>query len=83
MDMESTLLWGIPGREMAADPPMGLLRLICVAGSVSIGATVWIKGATAGPKHAVLAPSARRSTIWLLLIADMAVAVHGGLRSTL
>ena len=40
MDMESTLLWGIPGREMAADPPLGLLRLIGVAGSISIGATV-------------------------------------------
>ena len=40
MDMESTLIWCIPGWEMAADPPLGLLRLISVAGLVSIGATV-------------------------------------------
>ena len=40
MDMESTLLWCIPAGEMAADPLLGLVRLIGVAGLVSIGATV-------------------------------------------
>ena len=40
-DMESTLLWCIPGRKMAADPllGLGLVRLIGVAGSVSISAS--------------------------------------------
>ena len=40
MDMESTLLWGIPAWEMAADPPLGIPRWIGVAGLVEIGATV-------------------------------------------
>ena len=38
--MESTLLWRIPGRDIAADTPLDLLRGIGVASSVSIGATV-------------------------------------------
>ena len=38
--MEPTLLWRIPGRDIAADTPLDLLRWIGVPGSVSIGATV-------------------------------------------
>ena len=34
------LLWLIPGRDIAADPSLGLLRRIGVAGLVGIGATV-------------------------------------------
>ena len=38
--MKVTLLWLIPGRDIAADPPLGIPRWIGVAGLVEIGATV-------------------------------------------
>ena len=40
LSMKMTLLWLIPGRDIAADPSLGLLRRIGVAGLVRIGATV-------------------------------------------
>ena len=40
LSMKSTLLWLVPGRDIAADPSLGLLRWIGVAGLVGIGATV-------------------------------------------
>ena len=38
--MKMMLLWLIPGQDIAADPPLGLLQWIGVAGLVGIGATV-------------------------------------------
>ena len=38
--MKSTLLWCTPGRDIAAEPSLGLLRWIGAAGLVGIGATV-------------------------------------------
>ena len=38
--MKMTLLWLIPGRDIAAEPYPDLLRWIGVAGLVGIGATV-------------------------------------------
>ncbi|EJK74928.1 hypothetical protein THAOC_03364 [Thalassiosira oceanica] len=40
LSMKMTLLWLIPGWDIAADPSLGLLRQIGVAGLVGIGATV-------------------------------------------
>ncbi|EJK61813.1 hypothetical protein THAOC_17630, partial [Thalassiosira oceanica] len=40
LSMKLTLLWLIPGRDIAADLSLGLLRRIGVAGLVGIGATV-------------------------------------------
>ena len=40
LSVKMMLLWLIPGRDIAADPSLGLLRRIGVAGSVSIDATV-------------------------------------------
>ena len=40
LSMELRLPWLVPGRDIAADPPLGLLQWIGVAGLVGIGATV-------------------------------------------
>ena len=66
-----TLLWLIPGRDIAADLSLGLLRWIGFAGLVGIGATVAELGPTEARRafsasgssstmHLVLTPSLRR-----------------------
>ncbi|EJK71702.1 hypothetical protein THAOC_06833 [Thalassiosira oceanica] len=70
-----TLLWLIPGRDIVADPSLGLLRRIGVAGLVGIGATL----ATSTARR----PCGRKSKVaiffcWAILNATSGEDLTGG-----